>query len=122
MRESHAQAFWFFFDCAGYSHDPRKESPLAGRVRVALDSVLIEARGREAGLRFEWVMDPYMDSSEFSDERPAWPVWSCTCFAYEDNTVLASLGCIDFGRGKQPWGEPYRRIVECDLAYEALKG
>lgn len=105
----------FFFDHAGYSHDPRTETPEQGRARCALDLAAAEAFGRAAGLSFEWSIDPDTDSSEWSRIRPAWDAWVCVCRDAE-GAVCQALAGIDFGRDGSPWGDPYRRVVEGELA------
>jgi hypothetical protein len=32
--------------------------------------------------------------------------------------VVQSLGGVDFGRDGDPWGQPYARVVEAELALE----
>lgn len=58
--------------------------------------------------------------------RPqSYHLWQCTAWQCEGDdmgalTYRASLGGIDFGRDGEPWGNPYRRVVEAELALEAL--
>lgn len=43
------------------------------------------------------------------------------CMLYDsDGEMLECLGGNDFGAGRDPWGEPYKRVVEAELASEAL--
>jgi hypothetical protein len=109
----------FFFEHAGYSHDPKTETPAQGRTRCALNLAAAEAMGREAGLSFEWVIDQCTDSSVFSDARNPWQLWAC--IAYDSKgSVVASLGGVDFGRYGKPWGDDYRRTVEAELAEQHM--
>ncbi len=109
----------FFFDHAGYCHDPRTETRKQGRTRGAIILAAAEARGRAAGLSFAWSVDPDIDSSEWSDNAPAWAAWQCTCHDAE-GVIRQSLGGVNFGRDGAPWGNPYRRVVEAELAAEQL--
>lgn len=108
----------FFWTHSGYSYDPKTETAEQGRKRCAEASADAEANGRAAGLSFEWSVDPHADSREFA-KGPAYELWQCVCHD-SDGKILASLHAIDFGRGRDPWGDPYRRIVESELAAEAL--
>jgi hypothetical protein len=109
----------FFHAHAGYSWQPEKETQAQGRRRCARALAAAELAGREAGLSFMWSIDPHTDSSDWSDERPAWRVWQCVCID-QANRVRASLHGIDFGRDGEPHGDPYARVVEAELAHEAL--
>lgn len=112
------QAEQFFFDSAGYSYDPKTENAEQGKIRCAERMAKAERDGREAGLSFQWSED-YRDSSEWSDEKPSWVQYICVCFA-PDGIMLASLSGVDFGRDGTPESNPYRRVVEAELAIEAL--
>lgn len=108
-------AFRFFHEWAGYC--------VGERAIGALSLVRAERQAHDAGHSFEWSIDPEIDSSEFSDERPTWALWQCVmragCPSDEEGRVLASLHGIDFGREGEPWGDPYRRVVEAELAQVA---
>lgn len=107
----------FFFKHAGYSYDPARETALQGRRRCARVTAAAERKAREAGCAFAWEVDPYATSADWSDESPAWAQWTCVMYSAEGE-VLASLGAVDFGRDGEPWGDPYRRVVEAELAAE----
>lgn len=113
------EAVRFFFTHAAFSYMPGKETRDEGRARCARELAEAERKGREAGLVFDWTADPDCDSSEWSDEAPAYVQWQCLC--YLNNEIVASLGCIDFGRDGDPWNDPYQRVVEAELAAEALR-
>ncbi len=110
--------YQFFLRHAGFSYDPKTETADAGRRRCARDLANAEKRGY-AGVSFAWLIDPDTDSSEWCDEPPAYDQWVCVCRDPNGN-VLASLGGIDFGRDGSPYSDPYRRVVEAELAQEAL--
>lgn len=105
----------FFFEHAGYAYYPNKETPEQGRTRGALALADAEAWAKAAGYRFEWYRDPDIDSSDFSDESPAWQLWECAMLAM-DGEVVQSLGGIDLGRDGKPSSDPYGRVVEAELA------
>lgn len=112
-------AFTFFFEHAGYSVHPEKEGEIAGRVRGALQMARDEFLAWDAGTTFEWSEDEHGDSSDWSDEQPAYAQWCCIARDSAGESC-AALGGIDFGRGVEPWGQPYKRVVEAELAGEAL--
>lgn len=106
----------FFYDNAGFSYDPKTETAEAGHWRSAQELANAEAWGRDAGLCFHWTIDPVTDSSDWTDGEP-YAVWLCTAYD-ESGTIVASLGAVDFGPDGEPWGQPYRRVVEAELALE----
>jgi hypothetical protein len=109
----------FFYEHAGWSYHPLTETPERGRMRGARSLAWAEFIAEESGVTFEWGVDADIDSSDFSDETPAWLLWECV--AYDaDNEVIASLHGIDFGRDGEPDGEPYAKVVEAELASEGM--
>lgn len=110
----------FFYQHAGYSYDPLNETQEQGRVRCAQDLAAAEGIGRNAGLSFEWIVDPNTDSRDFSNARPAWELWLCSMYDAEGNFVDC-LGGVDFGRNGSPHGNDYRRVVEAELAQAHVK-
>jgi hypothetical protein len=109
----------FFWRESGYSWDPITETPARGRKRCAAESADAEIRGRDAGLSFEWSIDPYGDSTEFAKGQ-RYSLWQCFCHD-SSGRIVSSLHGIDFGRDRDPWADPYRRVVEAGLAKEALQ-
>lgn len=114
--EKQKTPYKFFFDNAGYSYDPKKETELQGRRRCAKAYAEAEARAIAEQVDFEWIVDPGVDSSEFSDEKPAWKLWGC--MMRRNGRVCQSLWGIDFGRNGEPWNDTYKRVVEAELACE----
>lgn len=108
----------FFRDNAGASWNPTKETQAQGTWRGALRLASAELHAERAGLSFSWEVDPGIDSSEFSDEKPAWDLWLCDCFMPDGESLACSLGAIDFGRDGSPHGENYARVVEAELALQ----
>lgn len=107
----------FFYDNAGYSHNPNTETAEQGHVRSALSLAAAEGIARNAGVSFEWSVDEGTDSSEFSNKRPWYDLYVCIAYDAAGN-VCGSLGGIDFGRDKGPRESDYRRVVEAELAAE----
>lgn len=110
----------FFYVRAGSSHNPAKETEQEGRARGAKQLAADELAARDGGFSFHWSVDPDIDSSEFSEEEPAWQLWQCAMYNAEGR-IVNSLHGIDFGRDGSPWGGTYRRVVEAELAGEGMK-
>lgn len=109
--------YQFFKEQAGYSYDPKTETQAQGRHRCALSLARAERLAKEKGMDFQW--EPCdTTSEEFSNKRPFYRLWACQ--AHLEGEVVGSLGGIDFGRDVEPWGQPYKRVVEAELALEAL--
>lgn len=117
----------FFYEHAGYSWNPQTQTREEGRAQCARALAEAEEVGRERGLSFRWEVDPDVTSADWKGNREdggkyrnPWATWCCT--AYDaDGRAVAHLGGIDFGRDVEPWGQPYRRVVEAELAREALQ-
>ncbi|MEN3280060.1 MAG: hypothetical protein V7607_1200 [Solirubrobacteraceae bacterium] len=98
----------------GYSYHPTLETPEEGRVRCALALARAE---RELQARSDVFVVWEDDCDGTADgERPA---WGCVLYRWRDEevtspAVLTSLWGID-----APEGDPYRRVVEAELALEA---
>lgn len=109
----------FFYEWAGYSWDPRTETMEQGRARGASELADAERIAREAGASFAWSIDDTCDSSSWSDDPDPWDQWQLIVYG-PDGEVLTSLGCVDFGRDGEPWGDPHRRVFEAESALEVL--
>lgn len=106
----------FFFDNAGYSYDPKTETQEQGRERCARALARAEAWALENDYSFEWSVDPFSNSSDFRDDCPPYALWECA-MRDEKGRLVQSIGGVDFGLG-EPWGDPYRRVSEAELALE----
>lgn len=115
---SRENPFDFFFKHGGWHYNPGAESPFAGHVRCATDMARAEFVAWDKGYHFIWSPD-HIDSSDFSDEQPPYMLW-CVLMLDDAGTVVGSLGCVDFGRDGEPWTDPYKRVVEAELAMEQL--
>ena len=107
----------FFYDNAGYSWNPVTETQDEGRTRCARELADAEARGRDAGLSFDWSIDQDGDSRDYA-KGARYALWQCVCLNAEGEAV-AYLGGVDFGRNGSPHSDNYRRVVEAELAQEA---
>lgn len=108
----------FFYKHGASSYDPQTEEEVRreGAARLA-DA---ERIARNRGWSCNWEIDPTIDSSDFDDGPDAWALW-CVVLRDEDGVVIGSLGGVDFGRDVEPWGQPYRRVVEAEIALEAME-
>lgn len=108
----------FFYVHAGYSYGP-DETPQQGRERCAKALAAAETWARDQRVAFTWEQD-HIDSSDFSDESPAWPLWACCAYDAEGN-LLGCIGGIDFGRNGEPHrGQPYRAVIEAEIALDHM--
>jgi hypothetical protein len=134
------QSIAFFLEHAGYSYDPATETPEQGKLRSAQALADAESWAAEYGAVFQWDVDDGFDSSTFSDANPPWELWVCLmympcadcpdaidteerikrCTRKVSYHMRQVLGGIDFGRNESPWGRPYQRVVEAELALEAM--
>lgn len=114
-------AFQFFFKYAGYSYDPKTQTPKEGRAATARRLAAAEQYCDAHNWRIEWQDDWslgcshaefYGTGSAYDEGEPS------TCeiaVLYDaDNNILASLGCID------DVDDNYRRVIRAELALEAM--
>jgi hypothetical protein len=125
-------SYQFFLKHAGYSYDPATQSPMQGRIQCARKLAAAERKARDAGISYQWEYDGADSSEWIADNEDGgrncnpWQTWACCAIPSGEDAdqygtaALASLGGIDFGRDGEPWGNPYRRVVEAELALEAL--
>jgi hypothetical protein len=118
MTSKKQTAVEFFYEHAGYSYDPKTQTEAEGRREGALALVKAELWAAGEGISFEWSVDE-LDSGEWSDDPEPWQQWVCVARDI-DGSVRASLGGIDFGRDGDPYNSPYRRVVQAELALEAM--
>jgi hypothetical protein len=118
-------AFYFFLKNAGFSYDPKTETPRQGRAKCARALAKAERDASALGYTFEWEFEnsiPYEDAlgdhaywcdAEKNGEEHEHEIYSCVAYNSEGG-VVASLGAII-----DPTRE-YRRVVEAELASEGL--
>jgi len=119
-------SYQFFLRHAGYSYDPETQTPMQGRIRGARALARAERQARDGGFSYQWSIDPQSLSSDWIDDNQdggrncdPWRTWQCAMFN-AGGRIVNSLHAIDFGRDGQPWGDPYKRVVEAELALEGL--
>jgi hypothetical protein len=106
-------AIAFFSEHAGFSYDPKVETPEEGRQNSALHYAKAEQFAKERGWTAEWRDDPEPYEMGDAEETPPSEVLGCV-LKDSSGEVLASLWQI---------GDPtraYRRVVEAELASEAI--
>ena len=106
----------FFYEHAGYGYDPKIETAEQGRKRCAVSLAKVEANAKALGVRYRWQQDPDIDSRDFSDEKPYYKLYEC--IATLNGKCVGSLCGIDFGRGKRPGDDPYKRVVEAEIVWD----
>lgn len=111
----------FFWENAGWSYHPDKQTPEQGRTEGAQLLAAAEAFARDAGMRFKWEHETHPDRSGIEHDGPLW-----MCSAYVGGEEVEHLGNIDLGDGVDPWtgseGHTYARVIEAELAYEHYDG
>jgi hypothetical protein len=106
----------FFAKHGGLSYNPHTETPEMGRRRGALQLAKAEQWAKDNGVTFVWEDD--WDILSHVKEFDCYDAEPDTCERVRaitaDGETLASLSCIDDATSE------YRRVVEADLAYEAM--
>lgn len=120
---AYAKAVQFFSKHAGGSYTPGKETRAQGKRRLAQRLAKAEREAFSRGWRVDWdqEMDPDLSwcdecSSGEHDKYEHMNSTESAVLRDEEGRVLASLGNID-----RP-DRNYRRLVEAELADEALAG
>jgi hypothetical protein len=117
----------FFYDNAGYSYDLAREKKTSGRTRSAVQLAMAERIARQRNWRYEWDIDPDAEITQgdgyYVTGAEQWMVILFNC----DDLILGSLGSIDLGyahgnSGDPKWyaDDPYHRVVQAELALQAL--
>ncbi len=110
----------FFLERAGFSFDPATETAEEGKLRAANALAAAEA----------WAADPANEVSiDWERDYEADLDDNCDCgedhgpnyvgIVYVAGEVKASLGAVTFG--EDGLNDPYRRVVEAELASEAME-
>lgn len=111
----------FFYEHAGYSHDPKTETAEQGRIRCAKELAEAERIAHNLNWETRWENDWdigshkkfYGPGSCYEDSEPTTCEYAQLWDA-DGMHCLASLGCIDDATSA------YRRVIEAELADEAL--
>lgn len=107
-----SKAARFFFDHAGWSYDPKRQSPAAGRTKCAEQLAEAEAAffDVEAYCNWSFKVAPDFEQPHDDEGRPQWSMW----IEDTDGRCVASLHAIDDDSTN------YRRVVRAELASELL--
>jgi hypothetical protein len=109
-------AYHFFLKHAGWSYRPEMETQRQGRIRCAKALAQAERDGERFGLTFRWADDSagadlsWMTEAEL---RESHEVEGCTALSPDGRPVAGLYGIVDADA-------TYRRVVEAQLASEAL--
>jgi hypothetical protein len=111
----------FFFEHAGYSYEPKQESPEQGRLRCAEDLARAEQwLQKQAGHSVEWEVDEYADRSGIEHDGSLFAcLVTLPCPTCGGLGKRQSLYGIDLGPDGSDEGG-YRRVVEAELALELM--
>jgi hypothetical protein len=116
-KQALSPAEFFFYENAGYSYDPKTQTPEQGRIACAKALAEAEAVGKRLEYSFEWDWDECPDLSFMSDEEREQEHEVLCCRIVDPETArysLASLcGIVDPDHN-------YRRVIEAELASEAI--
>jgi hypothetical protein len=110
----------FFYDHAGYIYDPATETREQGRRACAVELAAAEAWASEAGIAYEWQPDD-TTNREFTDEGPEYHLWACHMGDRANGVHMGSLSGIDLGPDSHPCRDNYARVVEAELALDAMR-
>ena len=109
----------FFRKHAGFSYDPQTQTREQGIAQCAEALSIAEYDARDKGFTYSWSIDPDVNSSDFSDEKPFYSLWQCAMYDRKGR-IVNSLHGIDFGRNRDPFGKAYKRVVEAELAIDGI--
>ena len=112
----------FFYTHAGYSYDPAVETVEQGRQRGAVSLATAEAWASINDIGFEWGPDD-CTNREHTDEGLEYRLWTCVATERTDTGMCCvdSLSGIDMGPDSHPCNDPCARVVEAELALEAMR-
>lgn len=108
---------FFFYQNAGYSFDPKAETAEQGRIRCAVELARAEEYARNLGWEFEWELDQDPDLSWMSDEEREQEHEVLCCRIPDSEKPRYSLASLC---GITDPDSNYRRVIEAELASEAL--
>ena len=108
---------FFFYQHAGYSHNPETETAEQGRLRCAVELAEAETIAERLGYSFEWEWDSDPDLSWMSDEEREQDHEVLCCRIPDPDTPRYSLASLS---GITDPDRSYRRVIEAELASEAI--
>jgi hypothetical protein len=117
----------FFYDHAGYSYDPEREKRTSGKTRTAILLANAERKARRRNWLYEWSIDPNAEITPGDGYYVSGAAHWTVILRDIDGVTLGTLGSIDLGfahgdcgEPKQPENDPYHRVVQAELAFEAI--
>lgn len=119
------QQWQFFFHHAGWSYLSGAQSEIVGRLLGAVKLAEAEAWARANGCWFVWEDDPEL--ADYQEEDGSWhqmPAVECVMYQHaaepgEEPVLLQSLSSIMESEDDAE-RRNYRRVVEAELALEAM--
>lgn len=115
--------YHFFLKYAGYSYDPATQTPMQDRIQCAQKLARAQTIAHARGMRWRWEYSD-IDSSDHRDDCEPYRLWDCIMYdpltLGQDAPAVGSLCAIDLGPDGTPWGDPYARVMEAELALEYL--
>lgn len=117
------EAIHFHFVHGACSHRPAVEIRETGWLRGAVDLAESERWVQEMGWEFEWVQD--LEYSPDDYDAPDMPGIAWVCLLRDgsrhegEHAVVESVGAVTFGGDGYPDGDPYKRVIQAQLASEA---
>ena len=101
----------FFYDHAGWSHDPQTETSDNGRIRAAILLASAERTLAHSVAEVIWEQDTEPYDGDVPYDGPMW-----CAFIVKNGEILTSLS----GIAMQSLDEPYKRVIEAELALDVL--
>lgn len=118
MKTPKQAAHLFFLRNAGYSYDPKTQTPQQGRAACARRLAKAERDARQLGYTFEWSDDWTIGNhlKEYGECYANGEPSTCESCLMRNaaGEVVQSLSCIDDATRE------YRRVVEAELALEEV--
>ena len=108
---------FFFYQNTGYSYDPKTETAEQGHIRCAKQLAEAEQYARNLVWVFEWEFDQDPDFSWMTDEERKQEHEVLCCRIPDPENMRFSLASLC---GITDPDSNYRRVVEAELASEAL--
>ena len=114
------RAIQFFMEHGGFSYDPKHETPEQGRKRCAESMAVAEAMAWDQDYTFSWMYDEWGCSGCDCGDP------DCDCYTEEPHEVLVCTMYDPNGESVASLGgicgatNEYRRVVQAELAMEAL--
>lgn len=107
----------FFYEHAGHSFDPKRETPEQGRRRGARQLAEAEQWAKDEGYDFVWRDDDDPLLGDVPEDEVSGAFW--VAMEDEQGDIVQSLGSVLEGHDERA-NRRYRRVVEAELALEEM--